>query len=313
MKVSRIFMFCIACVNFTACTPVEKQLPTSVVDSRTFIRKGDFWFKRGCFEKADRYYKASSQIAERIDNRDLTVQSLNKLAAVSLMANNQADALGYAQKATNLANESMDPELQSSISGNMGSISNALGKPEDAEKYWQRSLSIAEQYNIKSQQLVTLANLARARRLRGDKVASQKAIDEATGIIGGDSARSNANVLLQSGLLLMDNGDIDGARLRIAEALALDREREYTPGIAHDLRWLGEIMLREGKITEGRANLDRSFFLFLALGSRESFEGVLATMRSFPMAFENNELEKYVSAMRASDPKDAGAPDLCSF
>jgi hypothetical protein len=89
--------------------------------------------------------------------------------------------------------------------------------------------------------------------------------------------------------------------------------QEYTPGIAHDLRWLGEIMLENGNATEGRNNLDRAFFLFLALGSRESFESVLATMLSFPNIFKAKELEVYATAAALPDPSASGAPDLCSF
>jgi tetratricopeptide (TPR) repeat protein len=292
---------------------VEKQLSPGVIDSQTFIRKGDFWLKRGCFEKAHRYYEGSRQIAERIDNRYSSAQSLNKLAAVHLMSSDHAKALSYAQKALALNNESIDPHLQSSIFGNLASIAYALGKQEDAAKYWEESLSIANEYNIKSQKLVTLANLARARRLSGDSGASQAAIVEATKNMEDDFDKNNANVLLQYALLLREQGDYDGALSRIAEALALDREQEYTPGIAHDLRWLAEIQLRQGRINEGRANLDRSFFLFLALGARESLDAILATMKSFSNVFEADELEKYVSAMNTSDPKDAGAPDLCTF
>ena len=83
--------------------------------------------------------------------------------------------------------------------------------------------------------------------------------------------------------------------------------------MAHDLRWLGELMLNSGNIDEGRANLDRAFYLFLALGNIELIEDILATMKSFPKAFGEDDLKSYASAINASDPKETGAPDLCSF
>lgn len=313
MKTVFIFTSLLIVANLAGCTSAEKKVSPGVVDSQTAVRKGDFWLKRGCIEKAKRYYEGSMQTAERIDSRYLTVQSMNRLTAVSLMANNYEQALAYAEKAVNLIDESIDPDLQSSIFGNLASIAYGLGKQEDAEMYWQKSLSRAKQHNIKSQQLITLANMGRAKRLSGDKRASEAALAEAMSIMQGDPDYKNANVLLQYGLLLRDKGDNDAAQSRIAEALALDREQEFTFGIAHDLRWLGEILLKGGKIKEGKANLDRSFFLFLALGSHESLAAILATMKSFPGVFEAQELEKYVSAISTSDPKDAGAPDLCSF
>jgi len=204
MKTPCALLLFLLFASLISCSSAEKKLPDGLVDTHSFMQKGDFWLRRGCYEKAERYYKGARQVAERIDSRDSIVHSLNKLAAVCLMANDYAGALGYAQKAVILAGDAIGPELKSAISGNLASIANALGKPDDAEKYWQESLSIARLYNIKLQQLVTLANLARARRLRGDNVASRQALAEATTIMEADNEYKNANVLLQYGLLLKD-------------------------------------------------------------------------------------------------------------
>ena len=79
---------------------------------------------------------------------------------------------------------------------------------------------------------------------------------------------ARATALLGLGMLEFDEGNDEAAAARLAESLAIRRERDDRPGIANGLFFVGFAALRRGDLTEERSRMAESLAQHEQLGDR---------------------------------------------
>jgi hypothetical protein len=110
-----------------------------------------------------------------------------------------------------------------------------------------------------------------------------------------------ADALNLAGQAAALRGNPAAAEKYFREALALDRQMEYTPGLAQDTEALG-VLLSE-KSGEAAGFLDRAFYLRLALGDEKGAARVLGSLKKLaetpgtPVS-----LEGYQAALKTPAP-----------
>jgi tetratricopeptide (TPR) repeat protein len=96
-------------------------------------------------------------------------------------------------------------------------------------------------------------------------------------------------------------GDRAAAEKFFREALALDRQMEYTPGLAQDTEALGALLSEGERAGEAAGFLDRAFYLRLALGDDKGAALALAVLKDLAGSAPVN-LAGYQAALKNPGP-----------
>jgi tetratricopeptide (TPR) repeat protein len=287
------------------------QDPFNLGQAKDTLNKGMGWYQRGCHREAARFFTEGLVFARLADNPNLIVVARNSLGA-ALLADGQLEAaarsLGQALELTETLPDR--PELDS-VLGNLGSLSFKANRLKDAEMYWQKALEFAPEPR-KAIYLANLARLSQANKSPERISYIERALEASKTKDVPISARADALALAAS--LAIEREDRPLAWTFLSEALEIDRQTENLAGLAQDLELSAKLRLAERKIPEAAQDLDRSFYLWAALGGTEGREGVkrlLALLRQTHQQGHPKDLAPYLKVQakpQAFDPLGESCP-----
>jgi tetratricopeptide (TPR) repeat protein len=334
--------------------PLPSPDPPNLAEAKDSLSRGNYWFGRGCYREAGRFFKEGEISARLSDEVRLIIKALNSQGAAALAQGDPDRAANFLAQALDLAQAQPGrPELDR-ILGNLAALARRLGRLEDAGELWRAAVQAAIQAGFspatyqaslarlhleagRGEDFLALADqaLTEARkaarptaRLTAQSSASAKAArPEGTVFTAGGppSPRGTAegsapsaevpppagppapeNLVLADALNLAGQaaglrGDPAGAEKFFREALALDRQMEYTPGLAQDTEALGVLLSMGERAGEAAGFLDRAFHLRLALGDDRGAARVLAALKDLSSAAPVN-LEGYRAALKSPGP-----------
>ncbi|MDR1578160.1 MAG: hypothetical protein LBT86_08065 [Deltaproteobacteria bacterium] len=254
-----------------SCGALPPQDPYNLRQAKDNLSRGNHWYQRGCHREAARFFSESLVYARLADHPALLVMAYNAKGA-ALLAQGQLDTAAQAlyqalDLTMTLPNK---PELDS-VHGNMGSLAFKANRFQDAEQFWLEALKSAPE----PRKAIYLANLARLYQTenRPERVTYTELALTASGLKDVPTF-ARADALALAAALAQERGETNLAWTYLNEALALDRQTENLPGLAQDLELAGQLQLAAGQIPEAAQNLDRSFYLWAALGNQTGRDGV---------------------------------------
>ena len=330
--------------------PLPPPDPPNLAEAKDSLNRGNYWFGRGCYLEAGRFFKESEISARLSDEVRLIIKALNSQGAAALASGDPDRAANFLAQALDLAQAQPGrPELDR-ILGNLAALAQRLGRPEDAGDLWRAAVQAAARdgsspatYQASLARLhlaagrqddfLTLADqaLAGARKAARPPVEARKEVRSpaapktvrppVTVFSAGGPPRpqgpadgSEPSAFIPAGppkpenLVLADalnlagqaaglRGDQAAAERFFREALALDRQMEYTPGLAQDTEALGTLLRGGDRAGEAAGFLDRAFYLRLALGDDQGAAQVLAALKELGSGAPAN-LEAYKAALK---------------
>jgi tetratricopeptide (TPR) repeat protein len=338
--------------------PLPPPDPPNLAEAKDSLSRGNYWFGRGCYREAGRFFKEGEISARLSDEVRLIIKALNSQGAAALAQGDPDRAANFLAQALDLAQAQPGrPELDR-ILGNLAALARRLGRPEDAGELWRAAVQAAIQAGFspatyqaslarlhleagRQDDFLALADQALAESRKEARLparptarpparfsASAKAARPKVTVLtaGGppnprgaaDGSASAADVPPPAGppapenLVLADalnlagqaaglRGDPAEAEKFFREALALDRQMEYTPGLAQDTEALGALLSGGERAGEAAGFLDRAFHLRLALGDDQGAARVLAAIKDLSSAAPVN-LEGYRAALKNPGP-----------
>ena len=291
--------------------------PPNLAEAKDSLSRGNYWFNRGCYREAGRFFKEGEMSARLSDDVRLIIRALNSQGAADLAA-------GRLDRSANLLAQALDltqaqpgrPELDR-ILGNLAALAQRLDRPEDAGDLWRAAAQAATQaggspasYQAslarlhlaagRHDEFLTLADQALVEARKAARIPDGSGRTTVFSAGGPSRPRGPAEGLgslaeeLQppapENLVLADALNLAGqaAGLRenqvlaeryFREALALDRQMEYTPGLAQDTEALGLLLIGGERSGEATGFLDRAFYLRLALGDEKGAARVLGSLK----------------------------------
>jgi tetratricopeptide (TPR) repeat protein len=271
--------------------PLPPPDPPNLAQAKDSLRRGNYWYSRGCYREAERFYLGGEDSARLSDNVLLIIRAQNSQGAAALAQGETDRAAGYLERALHLAGAQPGAPEMDKILGNLGALAQALNQPRDAEKFWleaarsagelarspapyQASLARLYLAEGRTEEFLALADLALAAAgaVTPDRPSPRLAPDAASALPPADPPTPDkltlADALNLAGQAARALGDPVAAEQRFREALELDRQLEFTPGLAQDTEALGRLLAGLGpeRSPEAASFLDRSFFLRVALG-----------------------------------------------
>ena len=286
--------------------PLPPLDPPNLAEAKDSLSRGNYWFGRGCYREAGRFFKEGEISARLSDDVRLIIRALNSQGAAALAEGDRDRAANLLAQALDLAQAQPGrPELDR-ILGNLAALAQGLGRAGDAEDLWLAAVRAAGEAGASpATYQVSLARLHQAAGRPGEFLAlADQALAEARkGAEGPDFGPPEklvlADALNLAGQAAMEREDKAAAERFFHEALALDRQMEYVPGLAQNTEALGSLE----KAGEAAGFLDRAFYLRLALGDDRGAARVLAALDKLSRDSEFSiSLDVYQAALRNPAP-----------
>jgi tetratricopeptide (TPR) repeat protein len=282
--------------------------PPNLAEAKDSLSRGNYWYGRGCYQEAERFFQEGESSARLSDDVRLIIRAQNSRGAAALARGEMDRAANYLEQALELAQAQPGrPELDR-ILGNLGTLAQRLGQNQTAENLWREAaLAASESGSSPAPYRINLARLCLADGRREEFLTlAERALAEvraAPAAKSGPELLTLADALNLAGQAALQKEEWVPAEEFFREALALDRQMEYTPGLAQDTEALGELLLRCDRPEEAAGFLDRAFYLRLALGDTAGAGRLLAGLEDLSRnrGFPKN-LEAHRAALARPDP-----------
>ncbi len=279
--------------------PLPPPDPPNLAEAKESLSRGNYWYGRGCYHEAERFYQEGLNAARLSDEVLLIIRAQNSLGAAALAQGEKAAAASYLEQAFNLTSGHPDrPELDK-VLGNLGSLAFQAGRNQDAEEFWRQAAQTAEERNVSAAPYYCdLARLYLATGRAAD-FSTMAARALAAAEVPGQEPAVLADALNLAGQEAQSAGDAALAEARFRRALELDRQIENTTGLAQDTEALGLLLIRLERYSEAAGLLDRAFFLWLASGHDRNADRVLAALQNLSRDHKYpQKIDPYLTARR---------------
>lgn len=257
-----------ATIFLAACGgPPPPTDPPYLSEAKESLSRGNYWYERGCFREAERFFEAGLGSARLSDDVPLIIRANNSLGTAALAGGDLNLAATFLERALELSAATAGQPEMDSIMGNLGSLAFNADEIADAENFWQQAASTAEV--LGKSPIIHLCNLARLylKRERPEfQTLAAKVLAEAQNT---PNLTAKADAFNLAGHAALMAGDEAVAENYFQQALELDRKTENSTGLAQDTEALATLYLKQNKARVAVGFYDRAFFLMAASGDYE--------------------------------------------
>jgi tetratricopeptide (TPR) repeat protein len=248
----------------------QKKDPELIVQARRLASLGSDWYQRGCYPRAERYFRETLEASRLLDDLPGMLRANNNLGATLLALGRFEEAGTALQRAMEL-NQSVNSTAEASlILGNLAALAFRTGRTDQAENFWRLAVKKAEEDEQRTGLILHLNNL-------GMLLRTEKRLDQAEAVLlrahelalRDERKGSLAGTSLQLGLLAQAGGDLAKAEEHLLSALELDKETVNPLGVAYDLEKLGLLYQERKSWVNAARMLDRAIFMRGAMGQKE--------------------------------------------
>jgi tetratricopeptide (TPR) repeat protein len=272
----RLIIFSILLIMLWSCaSSPKKEIAENFMVKRgtNLLAKGGRHLEKGCFKEAATNFTLAYQDFQASDHLPGMAQALNNLAVSLLGVENLEKAELFASRAL-VINRSLGDALgQATNLSVLGMVYLSRGEDEDAQRLCQEAFDKAHDGSaeLRSKILNDLGvALIHAEKIKEAETHLNQALS-----LNPDSAAVHQNL----GKVAERLGHLSMAEKYYLKALALDRKKSYTPGIAADLTVLGNLYLRMDRKPEAAETLARALGLRTMLNQKDKADAVRKDIR----------------------------------
>ena len=237
------------------------------------LAKGGRYLEKGCFQEAATIFTLAYQDFQASDHQAGMARALNDLA-VSLLGSEEPEKAELFASRALVINQSLDDSLgQAANLSVLGKVYLNKGEDEDAQRLWQEALDKAHKGSAELRSKI-LNGLSVA-LIHSEKIEEARSHLNQALALNPDSAAVHQNL----GKVAERSGHLSMAEKYYLKALALDRKKGYTPGIASDLTVLGNLYLKMDRKPEAAETLARAIGLRTLLNQTDKADAVREDLR----------------------------------
>jgi tetratricopeptide (TPR) repeat protein len=250
--------------------PSKKESEENVMVKRGtyLLAKGSHHLEKGCFKEAAANFTLAYQDFQASDHLTGMAQALNNLAASLLGTEEPEKAELFASRALVINQNLGNSPGQAANLSVLGKVSLNRGKTEDAQRLWEEAL---EKANKGSAELrAKILNDLGVAFIHAEEIHEARMHLNQALTLNPDSAAAYQNL----GKVAELSGNFSNAEKYYLKALALDKKKGYTPGIAADLTVLGNLYLKMDKKSEAAEILARALGLRTLLHQQDKADAI---------------------------------------
>ena len=195
----------------------KNKLPPRLTEVKRLAAEGSYWFQRGCFGRAERYFSQALEASRLVDDLEEMVRAYNNLGAVALVQGHYVEAGEHLQKALEFNDLLKSAREEAFALGNLGSLAFKAGRYQEAEELWEKALVVAKNNPQKSGFAMHLNNLGMLRRKQGRLEEAESLLKRALARAESSGYKPTmANSHMQLGLVAEAQGDFAGLKSNLA-------------------------------------------------------------------------------------------------
>jgi tetratricopeptide (TPR) repeat protein len=237
------------------------------------MAKGSLHLKRGCFREASADFTLAYSDFQASDYLPGMAQALNNMAVCLLELQKPEKAALFASRALAI-NRSLDNASgQAANFSVLGKAHLIIGEDKEALRLWQEALDKAQKGPAELKGKI-LNDLGVAFMHAGQIKQARTHLDLALGL-NPDSPAVHQNL----GKIAELTGHLSRAEAYYLKALAIDRKKGDTPGIASDLAGLGKLYLKMDRKSEAAEMLARAIGLRVLLNQKDKADALREDLR----------------------------------
>jgi CHAT domain-containing protein/tetratricopeptide (TPR) repeat protein len=256
----------------------EKEL-VGVELERALLTQGQQMISQGDYKRAIEIYKLALEIAEQLNDKDITVVAFRGIGSVHRLQGNYSQALEQYQKSLKISEEINDKVGISNALNSIALIHGSRGDYIEALEQYQKSLRIKEEINDKAGIAIALNNIAIVHGSRGDYIEALENFHKSLRIREElNDKRGIASALNNIGIVYHAQGDDAQALAQHQKSLKIREEIGDKPGIASTLNNIGMAYKSQGDYTEALGQYQKSLKISEELGDKPSIASTLSNI-----------------------------------
>lgn len=266
-----IFSFC-ACFSGK---PVEKP-PRHLTSGIKEITRGTFWYNKGCYKRALKYFTKAHELFTVSDQIDNVAMSLNNIGNVYKTTGDIKSAILYYEEAFIIYLST------SNYVGAMQALSNRAAILIETDQLDEANAVLNQVKDISAEQdIVFIPHLTN----RGFLYIKKKQYDDAGQVlnqalenVNSENLSELASVNFAYGKLQAATGAYENAIPFFRTALQADRKKGFNKGIATDLEALGDVYLNLDNGKDAVNYLKRSIKIYALQGDEAHVQKLMTKL-----------------------------------
>jgi tetratricopeptide (TPR) repeat protein len=258
----------------------------------------------GNYEEAEKLYRQSLDIAEKIGDTAGVASSLHQLGIIQQYRGNYEEAEKLYRQSLDIKKEIGDTAGVASSLHQLGMIQEYRGNYEEAEKLYRQSLDILKEIGDTARVASSLHQLGMVQQYRGNYEEAEKLYRQSLDIAKeiGDTA-GVAQSLHQLGMVQQYRGNYEEAEKLYRQSLDIAKEIGDTAGVAQSLHQLGIIQEYRGNYEEAVEHYITSLSIFLKQGSPNA-DIVVESLQRIRGTMGEEQFDNYWKTMTKQDVPD---------
>jgi CHAT domain-containing protein/tetratricopeptide (TPR) repeat protein len=288
--------------------PIDQAVGDRAGEATTLNNIGLVYFALGQKQKALEFFQKAVPIYQAVGNRVGEATTLNNIGLVYFALGQKQKALEFYEKALPIRKEVGDRAGEATTLNNIGLVYNDLGQNQKALEFYQKALPIYQALGDRAREATTLNNIGGVYDDLGQKKKALGFYQKALPIRKEVGDRAGEATTLHN--LMVCWGDLKNKQFSIfygkqsvnayqnlrVNISAMDKKikRDYLETIKNPYRYLANLLIDEGRISEAQHVLDmlkeEEFFQFIRRD--RSYTSPTYNQLDFNQ-FEKQWLEKY--------------------
>ena len=242
------------------------------------LKRGVYWYHKGCTRKALDHFQAAHEHYCLADQQIGVARSLISLANLYRQSGNLDNAMLFYDAAIVAARRCDDQTITAQALSNKAAALIESGELSGAEVLLDEAQLLSRETGPVFATTLNHRAVLLMKAEHFDEAASL--LDQADAAAAGDSHHAGAGIRFTRGRLLMRTGNYSQALTFFQQALELDRQAGYTRGMADDLAAMAEIHEQMGRDEAALDCLDRSIKIHALVGQRNAVLEILERLET---------------------------------
>jgi len=280
MKKSLFLILALALWGMCACatSPPVTSPSDGIDDGDRELKRGIYWYQKGCTRKAMEYFHAAHEHYSLTDQQVGVARSLNSIANGYRHAGKTEDARSFYDAAIAAARRCDDQRVMAQALSNKAAMLIESDDLAGAEVLLDEAQLLSRETGPVYAMVLNHRAVLLMKANRTDEAVNL--LDQADSAAAGDRFNADATIRFTRGRLMMKTGNYPQAMSHFQQALELDRNTGYTRGMADDLSAMAIIHEQLGEDEAALDCLDRSIKIHALLENRAKVLGNLERLES---------------------------------
>ena len=271
-KINRTFgLFTIIVAFLFACSPTSVQtnqtkLPEIYPKAVLTMNKGIEWYDKGCYQKAIQFFWDANERFSAIDMPEGVAASFNSIGNANHQLGEIDEAVLFLNQSLRIYEQLDDRKRQIKTLSDIAAAYLTAENPDRATALLERGEKLAQKWKIDEVALSLTKGIWLTRKKNYEQARNE--LQSALDLVDSDDMVTLGTINRAIGQLELQAGHLDRARQFFEIALDADRQSSFYRGIADNLAKLGQLHVRQKRLSKGLFYLQRSVKVYALLGDK---------------------------------------------